>query len=130
MARLSEIRRLLEESSDAASALSDLTEFTTIVTLGTTASGGVLTIPLIIAESGKHMTVAQLLKRAKTLPKKQRERLVRAILALEKPLRESAASGRRLARVTWPDIEARAKLIVGDRVLPNLVLLERGEDAY
>ena len=76
------------------------------------------------------MTVAQLLKRAKTLPKKQRERLVRGILALEKPSRENASSGRRPARVTWPDVEALAKLIVGDRVLPNLVLLERGEEAY
>jgi hypothetical protein len=78
----------------------------------------------------EHMTVAQLLKRAKTLPKKQRERLVRGILALEKPSRENAPSGRRQTRVTWPDVEARAKLIVGDRVLPNLVLLERGEEAY
>jgi hypothetical protein len=76
------------------------------------------------------MTVAQLLKRAKTLPKKQRERLVRGILALEKPSREKRPSERRSARVTWPDVEARAKRIVGDRVLPNLVLLERGEEAY
>jgi hypothetical protein len=78
------------------------------------------------------MTVAQLLKRAKTLPKKQRERLVRGILALEKPSREKRPSQRqrRPTRVTWPDVEARAKLIVGDRILPNLVLLERGEEAY
>ena len=76
------------------------------------------------------MTVAQLLKSAKTLPKRERERLVREILALAPPARVGASSGRRPARVTWPDIEARAKLIVGDRVLPNLVLLERGEEAY
>ena len=76
------------------------------------------------------MTVAQLLKSAKTLPKRERERLVREILALENPARVDRPSGRRPARVTWPDVEARAKLIVGDRVLPNLVLLERGEDAY
>jgi hypothetical protein len=31
--------------------------------------------------------------------------------------------------VTWPDIEARAKRIFGDPVLPNLVLLEREEAA-
>jgi hypothetical protein len=29
--------------------------------------------------------------------------------------------------VTWPDIDVRGRRIVGDRVLPNLVLLERGE---
>ena len=76
------------------------------------------------------MTVAQLLKSAKTLPKRERERLVREILALENPSRVDRPSGRQPARVTWPDVEARAKLIVGDRVLPNLVLLERGEEAY
>ncbi|MEQ1910479.1 MAG: hypothetical protein ABMA15_16790 [Vicinamibacterales bacterium] len=76
------------------------------------------------------MSVAQLLKSAKTLPKRERERLVREILALENPARADRPSGRRPARVTWPDVEARAKLIVGDRVLPNLVLLERGEEAY
>jgi hypothetical protein len=76
------------------------------------------------------MTVAQLLKSAKTLPKWERERLVREILALENPAGVGGPSGRRRARVTWPDVEARAKLIAGDRVLPNLVLLERGEEAY
>ena len=76
------------------------------------------------------MTVAQLLKRAKTLPKKQRERLVRGILALEKPSRAKRQSQRRPTRVTWPDVEARVRLIVAGRVLPNLVLLERGEEAY
>jgi hypothetical protein len=30
--------------------------------------------------------------------------------------------------VTWPDVEARGKRIVGDHVLPNLVLLERDEE--
>ena len=33
-------------------------------------------------------------------------------------------------RVEWPDVEARAKHIYGDRVLPNLVLLEREDAAF
>jgi hypothetical protein len=74
------------------------------------------------------MTVAQLLKRVKALPAQQRVRLVRELLALEGT--SGPRSSRRAARVTWPDVEARAKAIVGDRVLPNLVLLERGEEAY
>jgi hypothetical protein len=74
------------------------------------------------------MTVAQLLERAKTLPKRQRERLVRGILALEHPRGKSGRPKRPSTRVTWPDVEARAKRIVGNRVLPNLVLLERGEE--
>ncbi len=75
------------------------------------------------------MTVAQLLKRVRALPTKQRERLLREIVALETG---STAHVSRLqkARVLWPDVEARAKRILGDRVIPNLVLLERGEETY
>jgi hypothetical protein len=76
------------------------------------------------------MTVAQLLERAKTLPKRQRDRLVRGILALEDPRGKNGRPGRRRTHAAWPDVEARAKRIDGDRVLPNLVLLERGEEAY
>ena len=75
------------------------------------------------------MSLAQLLKHVKALPTRQRERLVREILALEAKRGARAPSRRTEARVMWPDVEARAKRIVGDRVLPNLVLLERGEEA-
>jgi hypothetical protein len=75
------------------------------------------------------MTVSQLLKSVKALPTKQRDRLVREILALQN-LSPANRPGRRPTRVTWPDVEARAKQIVGDRVLPNLVLLERGEENH
>jgi hypothetical protein len=76
------------------------------------------------------MTVSQLLKRVKALPTKQRARLVREILALEVEARANRPSARRPTRVAWPDVEARAKQIIGDRVLPNLVLVERGEETY
>ena len=58
---------------------------------------------------------------------RQRERLLREMLALEEKSRARPSRGRS-TRVTWPDVAARAKRIVGDRVLPNLVLLERGEE--
>jgi hypothetical protein len=73
------------------------------------------------------MSLTQLLKHVRALPTLQRERLLREILALEKESRPRSSRGRP-TRVTWPDVEARAKRIVGDRVLPNLVLLERGEE--
>jgi hypothetical protein len=57
----------------------------------------------------------------------QRERLLREILALEDESR-TRPSRVRATRIAWPDVEARATRIVGDRVLPNLVLLERGEE--
>ncbi len=76
------------------------------------------------------MSLTQLLKHVKALPTRQRARLVREILALEEKRGARPPSTRRTeTRVMWPDVEARAKRIVGDRVLPNLVLLERGEEA-
>ena len=70
--------------------------------------------------------MAQLLRRVKGLPARQRNRLMRQILALNEPGRKS--TGRRQSRVTWPDVEARAKRIFGNRVLPNLVLVDRQEE--
>ncbi|MGH9408386.1 MAG: hypothetical protein ACRD1V_02915 [Vicinamibacterales bacterium] len=75
------------------------------------------------------MSLTQLLKHVKALPARQRERLVREILALGEKRGARSRSKRAEPPVTWPDVEARAKRIVGDRVLPNLVLLERGEEA-
>jgi hypothetical protein len=71
------------------------------------------------------MSFGQLLKRVQNLPTRQRDRLVREILALDD---ESHGQHERIKHVKWPDVQARAKRIVGERVLPNLVLLERGEE--
>ena len=76
------------------------------------------------------MGPTQLLKRVQALPTRQRARLVREILALDTKSVARPRARRSDARVTWPDVEARAKRIVGDRVLPNLVLLERGEEGH
>ena len=75
------------------------------------------------------MSLTQLFKHVKALPTRQRARLVREILALEAKRGARPPSRRTGTRVRWPDVEARAKRIVRDRVLPNLVLLERGEEA-
>jgi hypothetical protein len=75
------------------------------------------------------MTMAQLLKRVKALQTRQRDRLMREMLALQDGPRQLPA-GRRRKRVTWPDVEARARRITGNRVLPNLVLLERREGSH
>jgi hypothetical protein len=76
----------------------------------------------------KSMTFAHLLKHVKALPAGERARLLREILVLEEGSPEARSAPRNRARVTWPDVEVRAKRIVGDRVMPNLVLLERGEE--
>ena len=74
------------------------------------------------------MSVAELLKQVKALPAREREKLFLAILTLEEesPVRSNYAA----RRVKWPDVEARAKAIFGDRVLPNLILLEREEAPF
>ena len=72
------------------------------------------------------MSAVELLRQVEALPARERERFLLALLKLEaKPSDAKQKNG----RVKWPDIEARAKRIFGSRVLPNLVLLERQEEA-
>jgi len=74
------------------------------------------------------MSVTELIKQVKALPAREREQVFLAILALDEespPVRKKQTK-----HVTWPDIEARAKRIFGERVLPNLVLLEREENPF
>jgi hypothetical protein len=72
------------------------------------------------------VSTVELLNQVKALPLPERQKLLLALLKLEgKPGRGKPKNG----RVKWPDVEARAKRIFGDRVLPNLVLLERQEEA-
>ena len=74
------------------------------------------------------MSPSQLLKHVKALPARERKRLLREILLLEQESSEAKASREEEASVKWPDVEARGRRIVGNRVLPNLVLVERGEE--
>ena len=74
------------------------------------------------------MSVVELLKQVKALPARERERLFLAILALDEgPPAQSKGGGK---RVKWPDVEARAKRIFGNRVLPNLVCADREEAPF
>ena len=74
------------------------------------------------------MSVVELLEQVKALPARDRQKVLVAILALEEEPPAPSRSG--TSRVKWPDVEARAKRIFGDRVLPNLVLLEREEAPF
>lgn len=71
------------------------------------------------------MSTAELLKRVKEMPTRERQRFVLTVLRFQE---ETPGPRRRQTeRVRWPDVEARAKRIFGNRVLPNLVLTEREE---
>jgi hypothetical protein len=72
------------------------------------------------------MSAVELLREVEALPGRERERFLLALLKLEAKPSEAKRKGR---RVKWPDIEARAKRIFGERVFPNLVELERQEEA-
>lgn len=71
------------------------------------------------------MKAAELLNEVKALPPRERRRFLAAVRTLKD---HSARKQTRAKRVTWPDVEARAKRIFGNRVLPNLVLVERQEE--
>ena len=74
------------------------------------------------------MSVVELLKHVKALPAREREKLFLAILALD--AEHPPVAKRKTKRVKWPDIEARTKRIFGERILPNLVLVEREEAPF
>lgn len=72
------------------------------------------------------MSAVELIKKVKALPPREREKFLLAVLELKEAPRKPKEKGK---RVKWPDVEARAKRIFGKRVFPNLVLLEREEQA-
>ena len=74
------------------------------------------------------MCAVELLKQVKSLPAPEREKCLWAVLTLEEE--SKACPEAKAKRVKWPDVEARARRIFGERVLPNLVLLEREETAF
>jgi len=72
------------------------------------------------------MNAAKLLDQVRALPPRERQKFLAAVRTLEEePPARPAKPGK---RVKWPDVQARATRIFGDRVLPNLVLLEREEE--
>ena len=81
------------------------------------------------------MSVSELLKHVKALSARERQRFFLKVISLELEADHARVRGpgrslKRAGRTKWPDVEARAKRIFGDRLLPNLILLERGEEAH
>jgi len=72
------------------------------------------------------MSTDELVKRLKALPLRERQKVFKAMLAFEENRQKPLPT--KTKGVKWPDVEARAKKIFGDRMLPNLVLLEREEE--
>ena len=72
------------------------------------------------------MSTAELVEQVKALPARERRRFVEIILTLEENLTPSTEPPE---RVKWPDVEARAKRIFGNKIKPSLVLLEREESS-
>ena len=74
------------------------------------------------------MSARKLLKEVRALPLHERQKFLRAVLALEEEdLARPTATAK---QVKWPDVEARARRIFGNRITPNLVLLEREEETF
>ena len=71
------------------------------------------------------MSAVELLDQVKALPQSERRKFVMSVLLLEEF--QPSSLSKPAKRVKWPDVEARAKRVFGDRMLPNLVLMEHGE---
>jgi hypothetical protein len=74
------------------------------------------------------MSAVELLRQVKALSERERHKFVLSVLMLEEGAPSHSTT--RTRRVKWPDVEARARHIFGERVLPNLVLLEREESPF
>jgi len=74
------------------------------------------------------MSAVELMKQVKSLPAPEREKFLWAMLMLvDEPAVRPETKAK---RVKWPDVEARARRIFGDRTLPNLVLLQREQAVF
>jgi hypothetical protein len=74
------------------------------------------------------VSAREILEKVKAMPASEREKLFLAFLDLQQEAPPTPA--RKGKSVKWPDVEMRAKRIFGRRVFPNLVLLEREEEAF
>jgi hypothetical protein len=72
------------------------------------------------------VSAVELIKKVKALPPREREKFLVAVLELKEG---PGKPKEKRKQVKWPDVEARARRIFGNRVFPNLVLLEREEQA-
>ena len=75
------------------------------------------------------MSAMEILEQVRALPPRERRKLFAHIHELETAL-EVEPAAKRGGPVRWPDAAARRRRILGDKVLPNLILLAREEDRY
>ena len=77
------------------------------------------------------MSTADLISELRALSSRERARIIRAVIrATDSKDRATAAAKPAVRKVKWPDLAALKRKIYGDRLMPNLVLLEREEMRY
>jgi len=75
------------------------------------------------------MSANEVLEQVKALPLRERRKFFACVHELETAI-ELAPAAMRKRRIRRPDATARRRRIVGDKVLPNLVLLAREQERY
>jgi hypothetical protein len=75
------------------------------------------------------MSAAELIQYVKALSKEEQRKFFHAVSVLEGEISRKDTE-QRADHTEWPDVEARAKRIFGERQLPNLVLLDRAETEF
>ncbi len=75
------------------------------------------------------MSANEVLEQVKALPPRERRKFFACVHELETAI-EAQPNGKHKRRIRWPDAAARRRRIFGDKVVPNLVLLEREQERY
>jgi len=73
------------------------------------------------------MSASEVLEQVKALPPRERREFFECVHELEAAI-EAPANGKHKRRIRWPDGAARRRRIFGDKAVPNLVLLARGQE--
>lgn len=77
------------------------------------------------------MRNAQLIAKLKALPASERERVIRAAMPGATPAGHTTRKNATATRKTnWPDLSEMKRKAFGERMVPNMVLLEREEARY
>ena len=77
------------------------------------------------------MSTTQLILELNALPARERARVIRAVMPALHPASHAAVRRKTTkGKVTWPDLADLKRKVYGDRLLPNLVLLEREDARY
>jgi len=73
------------------------------------------------------MSANEVLEQVEALPPRERRKFFAHVHDFE-TASQAPPNGKQKRRIRWPDAAARQRRIFGDKVLPNVVFLARGQE--